>query len=66
MGKTLDTRSKDQKLISWSPAWVLLSDRQGDRVGDWAEESPGRCYRCRWCKKVGASCIRPVQNIIVK
>jgi hypothetical protein len=48
-----DRRGKREgKVISWSGAWMVEKDKQGDRVGDWAEQGEGRTYRCRWCKKV--------------
>ena len=42
--------------ITWSAAWLELVDRQGDRVGEWAEHGLERTFRCRWCDKVGLLC----------
>ena len=42
-----------QDHIGWQAAWLGLVDKQGDRVGEWAEHGLGRTFRCRWCDKVG-------------
>ena len=45
-----------QDHIGWSAAWLGLTDKQGDRVGEWAEHGMERTFRCRWCDKVGLLC----------
>jgi hypothetical protein len=52
MAKGQDLRPQATKAtIFWSPAWMGLRDRLGDRVGDRSEQSDFRNFRCRWCKK---------------
>ena len=37
----------------WQDDWMVEVDRQGDRVGDWAQQADKKSFRCRWCNTTG-------------
>ena len=36
----------------WQDGWMAEVDRQGNKVGDWAQQVDTKCFRCSWCNTV--------------
>lgn len=50
---TVDRRSQALKATrKWRDDWMAETDKQGDRVGDWAQQVDIKTFRCRWCNTV--------------
>lgn len=50
---TVDRRSQSLKATrKWRDDWMAEVDKQGDRVGDWAQQVDIKTFRCRWCNTV--------------
>ena len=50
---TVDRRSQALKATrKWRDDWMAEVDKQGDRVGDWAQQVDIKTFRCRWCNTV--------------
>ena len=48
-----DKRGQGEKARRrWKDEWMVVTDRQGDRVGDWAKHADLKRFRCQWCNTV--------------
>ena len=50
---TKDRRTQAVKATrKWRAEWMAELNRQGDGVGDWAQHSDTKCFRCLWYNTV--------------